>query len=204
MNIGLFGGTFDPPHLGHLAAAEAAKQTLALDKLIVMPAGVPPHKKLPAESAFAAHRLTMCRLMWQEVWDWELDGSTRYTADTLARLRERFPDDTLWLLVGADMFLSLESWYKPEKIFETARIGAFAREAGQRDALEAHALKLACDYAAVTDLIPLHAVEISSTALRPLLRRGEGADYLTPEVWGYIHEHGLYNVGAPPLAHAGG
>lgn len=193
MNIGLFGGTFDPPHVGHLRAAQAAADALALDRLLVVPSGLPPHKALPRSSAPAEHRRNMARLMWREVLDWELDGRVHYSADTVERLRALYPDDTLWLLAGADMFLTLPSWFAPERIFRAARIGAFARAGGQD--LRPYAETLREQFGARIDLIPLDAVEISSTEIRARLARGEDAGaYLTEEVGRYIAEHGLYAV----------
>ena len=198
MNVGLFGGTFNPPHRGHIAAAGAAREALGLDRLILMPAGLPPHKVLPSETPAPEHRLAMTTICAQalgggaEAWDWELDGRVHYTADTLARLRAAFPEDALTLLVGADMFLTLTRWKRPEDIFALCRVGVFARRRGQNEALERHGEALTRDWGARIDIIPLEAVEISSSALRGVLASGGGEHYLAPEVWRYIRRHGLY------------
>ncbi|MDE6454668.1 MAG: nicotinate-nicotinamide nucleotide adenylyltransferase, partial [Dysosmobacter sp.] len=125
MKIGVYGGAFNPPHLGHITAARAVFGLLKLDKLLVVPTGRPPHKQLPPGSPTPDQRLEMTRLAMEqaglgeraEVLDLEVrrEGSS-YTADTLAALREQYPEDELWLLVGADMFLTLQTWYKPERI----------------------------------------------------------------------------------------
>ena len=129
MKIGIYGGTFNPPHLGHMAAAQAAMAVLGLDKLFFIPAALPPHKELPADGAGAEHRLAMTALMADglgesigrrgdvEALDIELRRTGKsYTADTLEELHSRFPEDELWLLMGTDMFLTIQNWYQPERI----------------------------------------------------------------------------------------
>lgn len=112
MKIGVFGGTFNPIHRGHLAAASAAAGQLSLDKLLLIPDAIPPHKPLPSGSAGAEERLEMVQLCTAEVsapaevLDLELrrQGAS-YTCDTLAQLREQYPEEELFLLMGSDMFL---------------------------------------------------------------------------------------------------
>ena len=120
MKIGIYGGSFNPPHLGHLAAARAAAKALELDQLVFVPAGCPPHKELAHGSPTPEQRLAMTAIAADqlllpevtEVWDAELrrEGKS-YTADTLAQARERWPEDELWLLMGTDMFLTLHIWH---------------------------------------------------------------------------------------------
>ena len=115
MKIGVYGGTFNPPHLGHITAARAVFDLLQLDKLLLIPAGLPPHKNLPTGSPVPQQRLEMTRLAGEqtglgnkvEVLDMELVRTGKsYTSDTLAALKEIYPDDELWLLMGTDMFLT--------------------------------------------------------------------------------------------------
>ena len=136
MKIGIYGGTFNPPHLGHVTAARAAAELLKLDKLLLVPAGLPPHKNLPAGSPTPQQRLEMTRLAAEqtglggrvEVADLEVHREGKsYTSDTLAALKARYPDDELWLLMGTDMFLTLQAWHAPEEIFALAGIAAFGR-----------------------------------------------------------------------------
>ena len=119
MKIGVYGGSFNPPHLGHMAAAESAAKYLGLDELLLIPAGIPPHKMLSADAAGADDRLAMTRLMGEQialdtgvkvtVSDMEIArGGKSYTADTLRILHEEHPDDELWLLMGTDMFLTFQ------------------------------------------------------------------------------------------------
>ena len=133
MRIGVYGGTFNPIHRGHLTAARAAADALGLEKVLLIPDNLPPHKALPAGSATGEDRLEMCRLTagevpGMEVLDLELRRSgPSYTSDTLAELHAQYPDDELWLLVGSDMFLSLQEWHEPERILSLAGIAAFHR-----------------------------------------------------------------------------
>ena len=207
MKIGIYGGTFNPPHLGHLAAARAAIAALDLDRLMLVPAAIPPHKELPEGTPPPADRLAMAGKLADalllpkvaEVAPLEMDRpGPSYTADTVELIHSREPEAQLWLLVGSDMFLTLHTWKEPERILKYASVCAFhrtqedeaARFAGQKARLER-------DYGARVQLIPVPGlVEISSTRLRELLARGEGREYLHPSVYGYILLHGLYGTHA--------
>ena len=199
MKIGIYGGTFDPPHLGHMEAARAAVAALGLDRLIFMPDKQPPHKELSSNSASPAQRLEMTKLMADglllpgvtEVSTLELEREGRsYTADTLRQLREIYPEAELWLLMGTDMFLSLHTWYRPEVIMDLAGIAAFARSRSDRsEEMEAQAERLKNAFGARVTLVRLPQIqEISSTEVRG---RGTG-EGLWPPVWGYILREGLY------------
>ena len=144
MKIGIYGGSFNPPHLGHLAAARAAASALGLDKLVFVPAGLPPHKELPAGSPTPGQRLAMTEIAADqlllpevtEVWDVELHREGRsYTADTLEAAAERWPGAELWLLMGTDMFLTLHQWHKPERILSLAGVCAFGRTEADGEAV---------------------------------------------------------------------
>ena len=138
MKIGIYGGSFNPPHLGHMAAAESAAKYLGLDELLLIPAGIPPHKALSADAAGKEHRLAMTRLMGEQialdtgitvtVSDMEVarEGKS-YSVDTVREIHEQRPNDELWLLMGTDMFLSFQNWYKPEEILRHAGLCAFGR-----------------------------------------------------------------------------
>ena len=136
MKIGIYGGTFNPIHRGHLTAARAAMDVLGLDRLLLLPASIPPHKDLPAGSATAEQRLEMTRMAGEQlglgdrvqVLDLELKRTGRsYTSDTRAQLKERYPEDELWLLMGTDMFLTIQTWHEEEKILSLAAIATFGR-----------------------------------------------------------------------------
>lgn len=203
MKIGLYGGTFDPIHLGHMGAAKAAVQYLGLDRLLLIPAGIPPHKTM-AENR-AEHRLAMTRLAAEsmglgdrvQVLDLELTREGKsYTLDTVKALKAQYPEDRLFLLMGTDMFFSFQHWYGPREIGERCTLGAFSREkddSPQRFEEQKRLLKEALGVETV--LIPLPEVrEISSTELRQELKNGGGRQLLAPAVYGYILREGLYGV----------
>ena len=203
MNIGVYGGTFDPPHWGHITAARAAMEQLGLDKLVLIPDRVPPHKVLPEGSASPEQRLDMAALAMAElgkraeVSDRELrrDGPS-YTSDTLAELRREYPEDTLWLLMGSDMFLSLHTWRAPERIMALAHIAAFSREAEDESAaFAAQKARLERDYGARICIVQNPEVrKLSSTEVRAALAAGQGSELLPPAVYGYILREHLYGT----------
>ena len=203
MNIGIYGGTFDPPHAGHIAAAQAAMETLHLDKLLLIPDAQPPHKQLPQGSATPQQRYDMTVLATAslgklaEVSDMELRrAGVSYTADTLAALRAQYPEDTLYLLMGSDMFLSLHTWRRPEDIIALAHIAPFSRETEDESAaFDAQKAYLEQHFAAQVTVIPNpQVVEVSSTEIRARLARGQGGELLPPPVWGYIQRERLYGT----------
>ena len=208
MKIGVYGGTFNPPHLGHLTAARAVFEVLGLDLLLLIPAGMPPHKALPAGSPTPEQRLTMTRLAGQQLGlgekvrtlDVELCREGRsFTADTLAQLREQYPDSELWLLMGTDMFLTLQTWREPEKILSLAGIAAFGRTEEDTEALfsaQRDYLYRTYPGARIFTLTIPGVIDISSTQLREKLAKGEGGSLLAPAVYGYILREGLYNTHA--------
>ena len=206
MKIGIYGGTFNPPHLGHITAAKAVFELLGLDRLLLIPAGIPPHKAMPEGSASAEQRLEMTRLAGEQlglgskvqVLDLELKREGRsYTADTLAVLKEQYPEDELWLLMGTDMFLTLQAWKDPEKILGLAGIAAFGRTEEDTEELFSVQREYLCKtypQARIFTLTIPGVVDISSTELREKLAKGEGSRFLAPAVYGYILREGLYRT----------
>ncbi len=207
MRIGIYGGTFDPIHLGHMAAAQAAVSALKLDKLLLIPAGLPPHKELSLNSASGEHRLEMTRLAADrlglkipvEVLTLELERNGKsYTSDTLKELRNSYPEDELWLLVGTDMFLSLQQWHEPETILSIAHICAFSRtKQTEAEEFSTQEKYLSDTYHAKATVISVpDLIEISSTQLREQLAAGERPHALDESIYGYILRHGLYGTHA--------
>lgn len=208
MKIGIYGGTFNPPHLGHVTAARAVFELLKLDRLLLIPDRLPPHKDLPENSPSAQDRLEMTRLAGEQtglgdrvqVLDLELKREGKsYTADTLEEIRRMYPDDELWLLMGTDMFLTLQAWHEPEKILSLAGIAAFGRT--EEDTEELFSVQREYLYrtypgARIFTLTIPGVVDVSSTQLREQLSEGNGAAALPPAVYGYILRHGLYGVRA--------
>lgn len=208
MKIGIYGGSFNPPHLGHLAAARAALAALGLDRLVFVPAGIPPHKALAPGSPTSGQRLELTAiaagqlLMPQaaEVWDVEIrrEGKS-YTADTLEQAAARWPGDELWLLMGTDMFLTLHQWHEPGRILKLAKVCAFGRaegEGGEIFAPQREYLDRAYPGARIVTIPIPGLVEISSTRLRGLLPQGMGREFLPEAVYGYILREKLYGTHA--------
>ena len=207
MRIGVYGGTFNPPHLGHIAAARAVFETLKLDRLLLIPDRQPPHKPLPEGSPSPEQRLELTRLAGEqlglgdrvETLDLELHRSgPSYTADTLRAVHERYPDDELWLLMGTDMFLTLHTWHEPEQILALAGIAAFSRSQEDTEELfsrQRERLYRTYPSARIFTLSVPGMVEISSTQLRELLAEGGGGQFLAPAVYGAVLRDGLYGTG---------
>lgn len=200
MRIGIYGGTFNPPHVGHLSAARQAVALLRLDKLLLIPDRIAPHKTLPEDSASAAQRFAMLRLAAAdiknaEVSDLELkrDG-TSYTYLTVEALRESYPDAELVLLMGTDMFLSFHTWKEPERIWKQASLGVLYRgEKGEAGAIAAQKRTLEALGARVM-LIENEITAISSTDLRRMLVFRCASPFLSRETEAYIRENGLYGT----------
>ena len=208
MKIGIYGGTFNPPHLGHLTAAAAVISMLKLDKLLLIPASVPPHKLLPEGSPTAEQRLEMTRLAGEqlglgdrvETLDLELRRQGRsYTSDTLAEIKAQYPEDELWLLMGTDMFLTLQTWHEPEKILSLAGIAAFGRTEADTEelfAIQRDYLYRTYPQARIFTLTVPGVIDVSSTELRQELAAGKGGTLLAPAVYGYILRNRLYGTDA--------
>lgn len=211
MKIGIYGGTFDPPHLGHMRAARAAVEQLGLDQLLLIPAAIPPHKDLPADTAEPCHRLAMTKLMAEgmnllegnacaKVLDMELERQGKsYTVDTLRQLREDYPEDELCLLMGSDMLTSFSTWHQPEQVAQLATIVAFPRmEEDDSAYLKGFAEGLEFNYQGKMLRLDMPPVELSSTQVRTTLQEGwhQARDLLWCQVYGYILNHGLYGTQA--------
>ncbi|MBQ6019948.1 MAG: nicotinate-nucleotide adenylyltransferase [Clostridia bacterium] len=198
MRIGILGGTFDPPHKGHLYLGANFARALALDRVLVIPAAVPPHKadkKLTSD----ADRLEMCRLAFDdpvfEVTDLELRRAGKsYTVDTLALLKKDAPDDDFYLLIGSDMLLYFDQWYRWREIRKMCTLCSFSRsEDEDYDRLADYAGNVLGGGVLLLDQPPM---EISSTEIRRRVRMGEDVDELLPgAVAEYIRERGLYREG---------
>ena len=205
MKIGIYGGTFNPPHLGHFAAAQTAIDALKLDKLLLMPAAVPPHKVLPEDSPSKEHRLAMVERMADamdlpgrvEVSTLEMDRAGKsYTSDTVEEIHKRYPKAELWLLMGTDMFLTFHLWHDPGAITRLAGICAFGRTEDDGESVFApqrEFLQKKYNARVVTITLP-GLVDVSSTQLRDLLAREKGREYLLPSVYGYILMNRLYGT----------
>jgi nicotinate-nucleotide adenylyltransferase len=207
--IGILGGTFNPPHLGHLALARHARETLGLDRVFLMPAREPPHKR-EAPDPGPQHRLAMCRLLTEDepavaacALETERAGPS-YTVDTLRELHARWPEVQLTFIAGSDAAHTLSSWREPEALLALAEWAIAARPgADADDALRAVAAAGSVsrgapdgDGAAGVRLLEMEPLEVSSSAARERAARGEAIEGLVGEaIAAYIAEHGLYGAG---------
>jgi nicotinate-nucleotide adenylyltransferase len=187
MRLGVFGGTFDPPHLAHLIAAQELHTQLGLDRLLLMVAAVPPHK-LDRDVSPGPVRLAMVRAAIDgdgrfEASGLELErGGPSFTVDTLQALRTGYPEAELFLAIGADQAAELDSWKAPDQIASLATIVAFARS-GRPVPETAHRLRR----------VEVPRMELSSTDIRRRVGAGEPYRYLVPDaVAGIIEARGLY------------
>ena len=200
--IGIFGGTFNPPHIGHIQAAQQAITALGLSKLLLIPDRIAPHKQMPENSPTPEQRLDMLRIAAAdcpqiEVSDMELRREgVSYTVETVTALKKQYPYAELVLLVGTDMFLSIDSWKNAKKILKNTTLGVFCRgEKGEDSAIKEKRSQLQRQGAKV-ELVKNDVIPISSTQMRRLLAF-QCADSLLPEgVGDYIRENGLYDVNA--------
>jgi len=204
MRIGVFGGSFDPVHIGHLIAAEHCREQAALDRVIFVPAAVPPHKQ-DRTLAPAEDRLTMLRLATGghdafEVSTVEIDrGGVSWTVDTLGSLAAAHPGDTLHLILGPDALADLPTWREPQRILDLAQPLAVERESlDDLQALATHPALLRLLGAErlarlVTGRVRMPAVGIRASGVRERIAGGRSIRYLVPRaVEAYVHTHAVY------------
>lgn len=192
MNVGLFGGTFNPIHYGHLLMAEAARERFKLDRVIFIPAGHPPHKADPNVSA--AHRLRMVRDALRgnprfSVSDWEVrQKRVVYTYETLAYFRKSRPRDRFYFILGSDSVRELPRWRESASMRKQCVFLAIERPGQTSGALPA-ALRR------VVKKVPSYAIPFSSREIRAQVRTGKSIRYQVPEsVRRYIESRGLYQA----------
>ena len=195
MRIGIYGGAFNPVHKGHIKLAEEVKTKANLDKIIIMPSGQSPHKSSKS-LVDSIHRLEMCRLAFEGedyiVSDLEIKREGKsYTVETVTELKEIYPDDELYLIMGSDMLLCFDRWYRYEDILSMATICATTREGDiSLDELKAYSRDVLKKDTLIIDFEPF---ECSSTKVRDALISGGDASELVPEkVLSYIADKGLY------------
>jgi nicotinate-nucleotide adenylyltransferase len=196
VRLGILGGTFNPPHLGHLVCAQEAYLQLGLDRVMLIPARIPPHKAVDDEPG-SEHRLELCRRA--------VDGDERFavsdlemtregpsfTVDTLEELHSQDPDTELFLIVGGDVAVGLPRWHAPERVLSLATLAIAKRRGTPRASIEAALGTLpGGDHAC---FFQMPRVGFSSTMVRERVRNGQPIKYIVPDrVADYINEHGLY------------
>ncbi len=194
MRLGVFGGTFDPIHLGHLILAEACREAIGLDRVWFVVAGSPPHK--PGGRTSAAHRLEMARLAVAghpafEVSEIETDRpGPHYSVETLEAVRLARPDDDLSFLIGGDSLVDLPQWRGPGRIMQLASLVV-----ANRPGFEPAVPDTPADARPIRH-VTIPPIGIASHRLRQLLREGRSVRYQVPRaVQAYIDAHGLYRPG---------
>ena len=202
MKIGIYGGTFNPVHTGHIHAAKQAAELLRLDKLLMIPDRIAPHKQIPSGSPTPEQRQEMLLLVVKnepliEVSDIELKREGKsYSYLTVEALREQYPDAELYLLMGTDMFLSFQTWMNPDRIMAQATLAVMCRgEKGEKEKILAQK-KVLEDMGAKVELVENRILAISSTQLRRLIAFDCARDFLPDGVEEYIRSHKLYDSGA--------
>ena len=197
--IGIYGGTFNPLHMGHLYAARQAIETLELDKLILIPDRIAPHKQMPEGSATPEQRMEMLRIATKhepkmEVSDIELKREGKsYTYLTVEQISRDYPDVKLYLLMGTDMFTSFHTWVEPERITAKAALAVMYRgDKGEAEAIEEAKARMENRGAEVV-LVKNDAIAISSTQMRRLLAFRCAGPFLPEGVYDYIRSQGLYD-----------
>ena len=194
MKIGIFGGTFNPPHNGHILLLKRMRKALHLDKMIVIPSNMPPHKDVTDNNP--EHRMNMTKLAFPEysVSDIEIKrGGKSYTYETLEELKSVYPQDKLYFICGSDMFLTFDEWKCPERIFKAAVVVTSARGYHEYPSLIKKKLFLKKKYGAVTRIVYFKPYVMSSTQIRDMAKNGDDLSKAVPNnVAAYIEENGLY------------
>ena len=195
--LGLLGGTFNPPHIGHLVAAQDARFQLGLDRMLLVPVHTPPHKKAEGDPG-VEHRVALCEAavgsdehLGVSRIDADVPGRS-YTVDTLSRLHEAHPEDQLTFIVGGDMAHSLPQWREPEAILGLADLGVAAREGVGREDILARLAVIPGAQERVR-FFDMPRIDISSTMVRRRVADAHPVRYLVPDaVADYIAREGLY------------
>jgi nicotinate-nucleotide adenylyltransferase len=201
LRLGILGGAFNPPHLGHLILAQDAHAQLGLDRVVFVPYAEPTHRVLEDDPG-AEVRLTMCELAVGVdarlgVSRIEVDrGGPSYTVDTLRELRARAPSDELVLLMGGDQAAALGGWRSPEEVLSLARVGVAERDEWRRDEIVSHLGRLCSPDRVLFFEMP--RIEVSSSLVRRRAREGQPIRYLVPDkVANFVGAQSLYGSSVP-------
>ena len=198
MKIAIYGGTFNPPHRGHVESLQAVYEQAKPDRVLVIPASIPPHKVLAAGSPDAEKRLELTRLAFKElpyaeVTDMELTRTGKsYTSDTVAELLRKYPDAELMLAMGTDMFLSFETWHEYRYLIDNVTMLVFARREGEDEKIFKYGEYLESKYGAKINYIMHDPLPISSSEIRRLLPKRLGRELLPGVVFARIVKNGDY------------
>ncbi len=200
MKLLVYGGSFNPPHLGHVTAVQSAQKAVQPDLTLVIPAAIPPHKALEAGSPDALERLELTRLAFEKlpgvkVSDLELHRQGKsYTSDTVRELRSLYPDAEIFFLMGTDMLETFHQWHEFQFILEQVTLVATAREEQELEKVRSAADQLITDYGARVQVLTAEPLPLASTQLRRLLKHRGGAEYLPLPVYEHIIKKRLYDA----------
>jgi nicotinate-nucleotide adenylyltransferase len=195
--IAIYGGTFNPPHIGHIKSAEALSRAISPDRFLIIPDFIPPHKNIDA-GVLPEDRLNMCRLAFSHIQNAEISdieikrGGRSYTSYTLEDLSSE--NRELYFLCGTDMLLTMSNWFRPEVIFNLATICLVRRENDERKSEQIKAVidNYKREFSARIVEIKTDAIEISSSEIRQLKNTEKIKSLLTKPVLDYVYERGLY------------
>ncbi len=200
MKTAIYGGSFNPPHLGHVKAAATVWEKLEPDRFLIIPTNIPPHKDIAEGSPSPEQRMELCRLAFQdipgvELSDMEIKREGRsYSADTVSILREKYPEDELYLVIGSDMFLSFCQWYKFQYLLENCVLTVLSREEDDRRELEEFKAEMEEKYSARVLLLSHEPLPMSSEDVRDRLRLGLGSEMLPDAVYAEIIRKRYYDA----------
>ena len=191
MNIGILGGTFNPPHLGHLIVAERVREELGIDKILFIPSAISPHKQhiQLIDPTFRMEMVQLAVLGRQFLVASDIEiarGGVSYTVDTLEQLRRMYPGDTFFLLIGMDNLVEFNTWKSPEKIVELANVVAMTRPGFTPNGVLG-------EYGKKFIMCQVPEIEISSSDIRARVKQGKSIRFLVPKpVESYIYFRKLY------------
>lgn len=200
MKLGILGGTFNPPHIGHLVCAQEAYGQLELDRVVLMPVGQPPHKRIAADpGAEARHELCRRAIDGDErfaVSRLELDRpGPSFTVDTLKALHDERPQDDLTFIVGGDMARSLPSWREPETVLELATLAVAERAGAEREEIRGELRALPAATSERVRFFEMLRIDVSSSLVRERVASGRPIRYLVPDaVADAIDQNGWYRA----------
>jgi len=185
--VGILGGSFNPPHMGHLVIADQIKDQLDLDKIIFLPTAEPPHSSVHKTTISSDKRVDMLDLAIENQPDFDLElyevkkGGKNYTYDTMKALMDLYPAVDFYFIIGGDMIADLPNWHEIDKLVELVQFVGVKRPGYQHD----------CDYPII--MVDVPTMEISSSTIRQKVKTGASINYLVPEaVKKYIGREGLY------------
>lgn len=205
MKIAIYGGTFNPPHSGHVEALHSVYEQITPDRVLVIPASIPPHKCLAQGSPDAEERLLLTKLAFSElpfaeVSDMELERTGKsYSSDTVQELRRSYPDAELMLAMGTDMLLSFETWHEFRYILDNVTLLVFARREGENEQIFRHGEYLKQSYGAKITYVMHDPLPTSSSEIRDMLPQRLGTELLPDNVYARIIKNGDY-CARPELA----